>query len=641
MHLVQVGETVQSLANLYNVTNVEILRANPEIATGLQPNKVIKIPVKSRQTTTIRPDTAKQQSQQPKQQGDNLHTVQPKETWYGISREYKIPVLELINANPEIDTLKIGMIIKIPKVSEAHKVITGNLGEHTVKPQETLYSLSKQYNTTVEELIRLNPSLSEGLKAGQTIMVPIETEGTPADLKVQVTDTTYVAHRVERKETLYSIAKLYSVQVDDILKVNPEYDGNLRKGDFIRIPRLVKSVQPFAKADTVIMGRDISKIAVGTPSRKPCAETPDNNSVFNIALLVPMQLELVDSIVISDPAGIKGAHEYSAFDFVQFYEGAVIAANNMASKGMKVRLQVFDVDYGEGTIKTRRILNQPELARMDLIIGPFFAESFDLVSAFAQKHQIPIVNPLSRRSGLTKSNEYIIKMQPSTWAQYNTLGKYLRAKHSGDNIIIVKRNQDENSSMINVIKSAITGDENPNVRLKEVNYGATGWSGINNNLSASNNNIVLIATADKAALPAILRDLYAKTETHSISVVGLPEWEDMELDYTHLVKLNTHFFKPWYVDYKDEEVKNFIRAFRAKYVAEPEVDRYAYLGYDVTTTFLSSLFNYGKGFLSCIENRRLHGLSSDLLFIKTPEGGYENYGTTIFKYSDFNREKLK
>lgn len=631
MHFVKQGETVQSLAQLYGVTNVDILQANPEIATGLRPDRVIRIPVKADRT---------EPKPQVQDQGDGRlqHEVMPKETWYGIARMYKVPVKDLIQANADVDTLKIGMKIFIPGHSTQNHVITGNYAEHTVRPQETLYSLAKRYNTTVEELQRLNTFLADGLKVGQVLMVPVT--DTQSDLKLQVTDTAYIGHIVQKKETLYSIAKQYGIDQQAIIKANPSFNGKLNKGDVLRIPVITKEVKPFTRPDTVILGRQINQAAEEGRLREPCSRMHVNTKEYHIALLVPMQLELVDSIRVSDPAGLKSADEYSAFDFIQFYEGALIAADSMARAGMKVKVHVFDADYGSDVHKTRKILLKPEMAGMDLIIGPFFAESFSLVAEFAKKNQIAVVNPLSRRSEITKGNEFIIKMQPSGWAQYNALGKYLANAHHSDNIIIVKRNDEENSNIAKVLKSAFLADSINPVRFKEVVYSSGGWSSISNNLSSSKPNMVVILTSDKAVLPALLRDLAEKANTHYISVVGLPEWEDMELDYNYLMKLNTHFFRPWFVDYESAAAKHFIRSYRERFAGEPELEKHAYLGYDATLYFLQALQGYGNGFLSCLESLNNKGLSSDFIFLKSPGGGFENFGTAVFKYTDFKRERL-
>ncbi len=648
MHFVNEGETVQALAKLYNVSNVEILQSNPEIATGLQPGKVIRIPVTSENqsndhsntesqhvqksgtpTVQVKPDSTKYQT---------IHEVLPKETWYGIARQYKVPVKQLIDANPAVDTLKIGTKIIIPKIVESYRVVTEGYAEHTVQPQETLYGLSKKYNTTSQELLRLNPSLQDGLKAGQVIMVPAQQSGN--GLKIQVTDTTYNIHEVQRKETLYSISKKYGVNINDIIKANPSYDGNLRKGDKLRIPALVMTVKPFAKPDTVIMGRDVSQEAIVDYRKVPCVKATDSRTEYNVALMVPLQLELVDSISVSTPAGLKAASEYSSFDFIQFYEGAVIAADSLSRMGMNVRIHVFDADYGNGVTKTKRILSNPEMKTMDLIIGPFFAESFSLVAQFALQNRIPVVNPLSMRAEVIHGNEYIFKMQPSLSAQYSSIGTYIKSACKDDNVVIIRRNQEENQAMADAIKTCIESGNPGLVHVKEVLFSSKGWNGISSSLNSSKNNFLLILTSDRAVLPAILRDLADKTKTTKISIFGLPEWENLELDYNYLIKLNTHFYNPWFVDYSKPSTKRFIHEFRTRYVAEPEINKYAFLGYDATLYFLSALYNYGFDFSHCIEQFEQPGLSNDLRFHKVPGGGFENTGSAVYKYTDFIREKL-
>lgn len=637
MHFVNKGETIQSLASLYGISNVELLRANPEISSGLQPNQIVRIPVKS-----THPDVAEagQEVNEPQIPDSNVHIVQPKETWFGISRTYKVPVKELIMANPEIDTLKIGMSVRIPKVSGGLKVITSGHAEHTVLPQETLYSLTKKYGTTVEELIRLNPILSEGLKIGQVLIVPATLAEAPTALSVQVTDTSFINHMVERKETLYGISRLYHVDMNDIIKANPGLDDNLRKGYILKIPKVIKDVRPLPIPDSVVMGRSINRQANTVVASKSCSKIANSNIEYNIALLIPMQLELIDSIPMENFSESKSSHEYISFDFIQFYEGALIAADSMASLGMKVKVHVFDCDLGDEVKKTRRLLNNNELVDMNMIIGPFFAESFNLVLPFAQQHNIPLINPLSRRSEFTKGNENVVKLQPSSWSQTNALAQYLKSAHSKDNIIILRRNGEDNKGTAQVLKNSLTGDSSSTVKCKEVIYSNSGWSGLSKKLVSGNKNIVIILTTEQAVLSSLLRELSERAESDQITVIGLPEWEALELDYNYLMKLNTHFFKPWFVDYNNPGVKHFIEVFRDRYIAEPEVDKYAFLGYDATLYFLNALYNYGSDFLKCMESINYSGLSNDFRFYKVPDGGYENQSTSVYKYNDYQRVKV-
>lgn len=119
-----------------------------------------------------------------------LHKADPKETLYSISRKYKVTVDEVNKSNPELSAgLKVGQILRIPykgsvvAVSAAETSPStssgGTAGTHTVEAKETLYSLSRKYNVSVDEIKKANPGLTE-LKVGQTINIPGKTGGASA-----------------------------------------------------------------------------------------------------------------------------------------------------------------------------------------------------------------------------------------------------------------------------------------------------------------------------------------------------------------------------------------------------------------------------------------------------------------------------
>src|SRR3989338_6622493 len=99
------------------------------------------------------------------------HTVEDGNTLWGMQRLYGVPYQEIVAANEPFDGLKTGQIILVPVKGEVveQQEVTSN---YKVKSSETLYGLSKKFNTTVDHLIELNPELKEGLQKGQVIRVP-------------------------------------------------------------------------------------------------------------------------------------------------------------------------------------------------------------------------------------------------------------------------------------------------------------------------------------------------------------------------------------------------------------------------------------------------------------------------------------
>jgi LysM repeat protein len=169
-YTIKKGESVRDLAKRYDVRSKEILRLNPGLKRKPKVNTTILIP-----NVNYKEEVAKIIASE-------NHIIQPKETLYGISKEYNVSIKALLSINPEasLDSLKIGMVLQIP----SEKMLTPeqlrqnelhfweeNFELHTVVKDDTLYSLTRFYNVSDKSLLALNPVLSEGLKLGMVLKI--------------------------------------------------------------------------------------------------------------------------------------------------------------------------------------------------------------------------------------------------------------------------------------------------------------------------------------------------------------------------------------------------------------------------------------------------------------------------------------
>ena len=296
-HTVKKGETVSAIAQKYQVEPAAIYELNPDCSRTLKLESIILIPrasskgIKSKvqsKVTTL----------------ETTHEVQPKETLFGIAKQYEISLEEINTANPELAEtgLKAGQKIKIPTKdnqinvalikkeipkSESKKevvlkdrngksvaesvVLTTTTLTHEVLPSETKFGIAKQYGISVSDLDKANPILeSEALKAGQKILIPVK-EGTVmsqpivkqaevvSPIKIEVKEkakepivvinkeavgenTATFTHEVMPKETKYGIAKKYGISVADLEAQNPNIVKNLYVGAKLNISG-AKSIQ--------------------------------------------------------------------------------------------------------------------------------------------------------------------------------------------------------------------------------------------------------------------------------------------------------------------------------------------------------------------------------------------------------------
>ena len=102
-----------------------------------------------------------------------IHSVGEKETLYGISRRYGASIESILQYNPTADAgLEIGQVLKIPYTQKkATRVTSGAGATHTVAAKETMFSISKMYGITVDELKQWNNMSDNSLSIGQQLIV--------------------------------------------------------------------------------------------------------------------------------------------------------------------------------------------------------------------------------------------------------------------------------------------------------------------------------------------------------------------------------------------------------------------------------------------------------------------------------------
>src|SRR5262245_58018142 len=100
---------------------------------------------------------------------------------------------------------------------------------HKVSEKETLYGISKRYGTTVDNIIQYNPTASSGLEIGQVLKVPY-TRSAPSTTTSTASKGGGIIHVVTAGETMFSLSKAYSVSIDEIKEWNGLKENALSVG---------------------------------------------------------------------------------------------------------------------------------------------------------------------------------------------------------------------------------------------------------------------------------------------------------------------------------------------------------------------------------------------------------------------------
>lgn len=178
VHTVEKGHTLFAISKKYSIEIDQILKHNPEARSGLKIGEEILIPLGEVDKKAARDNP-------PEMKGQFLHhTVEKKETLYSISKKHGVEINRILEHNPGVDKkLSIGDTLKIfvgdVAVENPEMVVPAepdSMVMHKVEPQQTLYSIARLYNVSIDSIKTVNEGLPEGLKAGSYIRIPRYTD---------------------------------------------------------------------------------------------------------------------------------------------------------------------------------------------------------------------------------------------------------------------------------------------------------------------------------------------------------------------------------------------------------------------------------------------------------------------------------
>lgn len=364
-HTVQAKETVYGISKQYGVSQEELYKANPKIEkNGIHPGDLIVIPTKG--TATNQPTETNNPTQHVITSDDNYQyiTIEPKETVYNLTKKYSISEETLYSLNPQIKErgLEIGDVIKLPKVV-TNKVFSVPKGTHLIKKGETLYTLAKQYNVSVDDFYAENPALQTGVKEGMVISIPKKS----GSVTIEENSINYV---VQNGDSAYGILERYNTNLDELLRLNPELINGLKTGMTLKIP-----LQKNAKI-----------IKYGTAGKLKRA----NDNEINVAILLPFD-------VANNPQ-LKNSQA------MQFFTGTKLALTRLAKKGKNVNVKVVDTKDGN----LQDILSTTDFSKTDAVIGPLNTSDVTEVANFFSNSGIAVISPYANDDSLNSFNDLLI-----------------------------------------------------------------------------------------------------------------------------------------------------------------------------------------------------------------------------------------
>jgi len=487
---------------------------------------------------------------------------------------------------------------------------------HLVEKGQTVYSICKAYEVTTETLLEDNPSLISGLKEGSTILIR------QGGKKIS-----YIKHIVRWYDSLGSIAKKYNVSEKDIISANSLQDSRIVVRQLLLIPDSTGVAPDVEDNKTIVSIPEEKKTeeqhaTINEEKKENRVIAHERNRNFNVSLVLPLGSK-------------KEEIQDMDANFLDFYEGFLLALEDMKNQGMNLTLQVLDMsNYSSGTL----LAQSGKLDKSDLIIGPIYEKEIAPVLEHVERLDIPIVSPMDPKT------ESLVNNHPRFYqvntGSYNIQYNLLSSIPENDHITLIYEESGHDKELVDISKSILN---KLGVTYNSISYGVLSGRGmtpkIGEKLSKTKTNAIVVLSNSEAFVSDVLRNLNLLNTIngYTISLYGTSKWRSFErVDINNYHSMNLHLAIQHYVDYNNSDVKKFLARFRAIYGCEP--NPYSFQAYDVARYFLNQLYVYGPKFYKNSDNQPEELLQSDFKFERNSDSdGYVNTATRVVVYNpDFS-----
>lgn len=609
-----------------------------------------------------------------------IHVVEKGQTLYSIAKAYNVTEEDIASENVDVlyGPLQIGQALKVPVYPKQNdqererKKDKKDFILHLVKPQQTLYFLSRKYNVSIDTIIKYNPETASGnLDIDQVVRIPKISINTRERAIEPGPEAEYIVYHVKPKETLYSLSRRFNISVDAIVNENPflKNDG-LKTGQELRIPVTKDKPVSGHLADTSFsdkaMKDDIknNRLKIEFKCR---GSNPDRFRTYRVALLLPFQLHkkkrynnILDTISGETEAEILNhpvARDYRKFMaennyFYEFYEGVLLALDSLKNLGFQAEFHVYDTEKNAETIR-RQIIPKLETLQPDLIIGPIYQENLKIISDFSLRHHVPFVSPVFKNPWLIETNPFMFQVMPKGSEEIKEASGFI-SRFSNRNIVLVHRGDSLFVNNIydfrdNLYRAVNESSEYDNIIITELIYNDSLKTNIANALKKGMPNLVVIPSPREVYVIPLLTELNQLAKHFDIQVFGTSQWQQFKnVDDDYFYNLRVHYHTPFYIDYSNPHVKSFVEKFRQWYNHEPvqvtpKGYNFSYLGYDITFYFMNALRIYGTNFPGCLKYYEPNLLMSDYQFEREDIfSGFTNHSISIIRYNkDYTVSRLE
>ena len=527
---------------------------------------------------------------------------------------------------------------------------------HIVLEKQTLFSISKAYNVTIEDIYKYNPSVKEkGLQKNSILIIPVIEKPEQQEIEAAEEKEAYAEGQVKQEqqeqqeqpvrnaedqvkkeeagkaaseqtvhirkwyEDLDMIARRYGVTVESIMKANGLKGRKLSNRQRLIIPSSSDAVPE----EEIPSENDSDEVAASDTT-----QTDDSTTAHRPGILEGLFFPKKD-ISMSLILPLKATGTSASAGNMDFYSGVLLAVYDAGEAGTGCDLAVYDCADGRGITKE-------SLEGRDFIIGP--VSRGDLTSALELGTDTrAIISPLDQKAAsLTGEFTNMIQAPTPLEIQYKDLMDWIREDMQySDRFVVITEKGAVQTEVTTQMKAAA---DSSGMEYKNLSYSILEGRNVTGSLeyimTESGTNRVYIASDSEAFVNDVVRNLnlmiHKKYEVVLYAPSRIRSYETIEVENFHNTSLKVS--TGYYIDYEDPRVQEFLLKYRALFNAEPT--QFAFQGYDLAKFFIGMTSKYGNRWMNKLEESDASMLQSTYRFRKDGNGGYVNTGVRRIVYNE-------
>jgi len=528
------------------------------------------------------------------------------------------------------------------------KTVNGRLYHYYEVPaKETVYSLCYKLDISKDEMIRHNPSVADGLRAGMTLFFPVE-ESVETAVQPSAAQGRVISHHVQKGETIFGIAHKYGVNTEAVIEQNPVLKNGLKAGQTIQItvsgsvvePKVAEPApaQPAPKQTAGVKGYIVKKketfysIAVANglsvaalEAANPGVTSLKEGQVLNIPVReVPAEIVADASAA---PTGDKSVAEAAADSvtvasadksvslavmlpfmlneespsknacrYTEFYKGLLLAVDSLRNNGAPIHVTAYDT---EGSVlKVREALTDSTFRRHNAIIAPDNSAQMAILAEYGKNNNVKVVNTFIVRDDSYLTNPDMVQANLPSQLMYRKAIDALmeRFENATPVFLNIKGTTGDKADFVGELRKSL--DAKGKTYMEVEADGRLTVADLKP-LPADGNYVFVPAAGRQADLNKLMPGIIEwrdQAVTPTVQLFGYPEWTTFRgetLENMH--NLNTTVYSRFYTDEESARTKDIDARYKQWYGTRMEnaVPRLGLLGFDTGMFVIPYMLNGG------------------------------------------------